>query len=59
MTNTAPTTLSAIKAAQANPLLSMNNYTSLVISWNDKNKHLTLLSQCKLALIARNTLFAK
>jgi hypothetical protein len=30
---------------QAHPLLSMNNYTSLVISWNDKNKQLTLLSQ--------------
>jgi hypothetical protein len=30
---------------QANPLLSMNNYTPLVISWNDKNKQPTLLSQ--------------
>ena len=27
---------------QANPLLSMNNYTSLVISRNDKTKQLTL-----------------
>jgi hypothetical protein len=26
---------------QANPLLSMNNYTSLAISKNDKNKQLT------------------
>ncbi len=42
---------------QANPLLSMNNYTSLVISWKDKNKQLTLLSQCKLALTVRNSLF--
>ncbi len=29
---------------QANPLLSMNNYTPLVNSRNDKNKQLTLLS---------------
>jgi hypothetical protein len=34
----------------ANPFLSMNNYTLHVISMNDKNKHLTLLSQRKLAL---------
>jgi hypothetical protein len=33
---------------QADPLLSMNNYTPLVISRNDKNKQLTLLSQSKL-----------
>jgi hypothetical protein len=43
---------------QANSPLSINNYTPLVISWNDKNKQLTLLSQRKLALTARNTLFA-
>jgi hypothetical protein len=43
---------------QANPLLSMNNYNPLMISGNDKNKQLTLLSQRKLALTARNTLFA-
>jgi hypothetical protein len=43
---------------QANPLLSIHNYTPLVISRNDKNKQLTLLSQRKLALTARNTLFA-
>ena len=35
---------------QANPLLSMNNYTPLVISRNDNNKQLTLISQRKLAL---------
>ena len=43
---------------QANPLLSINTYILLVISKNDKNKQLTLLSQRKLALTARNTLFA-
>ncbi len=42
---------------QANPLLSMHNYTQLVISRNDKNKQIILLSQRKLALTARNTLF--
>jgi hypothetical protein len=30
---------------QANPLLSIHHYTPLVISKNDKNKQLTLLSQ--------------
>jgi hypothetical protein len=40
---------------QANPLLSINNYTPLVISWNNENKQLTLLSQHKLALTVRNT----
>ncbi len=39
---------------QANPILSMHNYTPLVISGNDKNKQLTLLSQCKHALNGRN-----
>jgi hypothetical protein len=43
---------------QANPLLPMNNYTLLVICRNVKNKQLKLLSQRKLALTARNTLFA-
>jgi hypothetical protein len=43
---------------QANPLLSMNNYTALVISRNDKIKQLTFLSQRKLALTAINTIFA-
>jgi hypothetical protein len=37
----------------ANPLLSVNNYTPLLISRNDKNKQLTLLSQHKLALIGK------
>ncbi len=35
------------------PLLSMNNYTSLVISGIDKNKQVTLWSKCKLLLTAR------
>jgi hypothetical protein len=43
-TNTAPTTLSVIKH-QANPLLSVNNYTQLAISRTDKNKQLKLSSQ--------------
>jgi hypothetical protein len=30
---------------QANPLLSINNYTPVVISGNDKNKQLTLLKR--------------
>ena len=42
---------------QVNPLFSMNNYTPLVISRNDKYKQLTLLSQCKLAFTAINELF--
>ncbi len=37
---------------QANPLLSMNNHTPLLISGKDTNKQQTLLSQCKLALTA-------
>ncbi len=41
---------------QASPLLLMNIYTPLMISRNDKNKQLTLLSQLKLALTAINTL---
>jgi hypothetical protein len=44
---------------QANPRLSMDNYTPLVISRNDKNKQLTLVSQRKLALTAINKLFAQ
>jgi hypothetical protein len=43
---------------QANPHLSMNNYNPFVPSGNYKNKQLTLLSQCKLALTTRNSLFA-
>jgi hypothetical protein len=42
---------------QDDRILSMNNYT-LVISENDKNKQLTLLSQRKVALTAKNTLYA-
>jgi hypothetical protein len=38
---------------QANSILSIHNYTTLVISRNDKNKQLTLLSQRKLALTGR------
>jgi hypothetical protein len=45
-------------AHQANPILSVPNYTPLVISRIDKNKQLTFVSQCKLELNARNTLFA-
>jgi hypothetical protein len=43
---------------QANPLLSMKNYYQFVLSRNDKNKQLKLLSQRKLALTAKNKLFA-
>ncbi len=58
-TNTAPTTLSAIQAASQSNFINYtsNNYTQLVISWNDKNKQPTLLSQRKLACTVRNTLF--
>jgi hypothetical protein len=52
-TNAAPTTLSVIQAASQSTFIN-----ALVISRNDKNKQLTLLSQRKLALTARNTLFA-
>jgi hypothetical protein len=41
---------------QANPILSMKNFTPHVISWNDKQ--LTLLSQRKHPLTTRNTLVA-
>jgi hypothetical protein len=55
-TNTAQTTLVQCKQ-QANPVFSMNNHTPLVIIRNVKSKQPTLLSQRKLALTARNTLF--
>jgi hypothetical protein len=42
----------------ANTLLSMNNYTPLVKSGYDETMQLTFLSQHKLALTARNTVFA-
>jgi hypothetical protein len=58
MTNTAPTALLVQYKQQTNPLLSMHNYTPLVISGNDKNKQLTLASQCKLAFAGRNMLMA-
>jgi hypothetical protein len=51
----APTTLSAIQTACQFTFINEQFY-SLVISGDDKNKQLTLLSQCKLALTARNTL---
>ncbi len=54
MTNAAPTPLSAIQALTQYPLLSTNNYALLVISRNDKNKQLILLSQRQLALAAIN-----
>jgi hypothetical protein len=54
-TNTAPTNFLLQYKQQANPLLSMNKYTPLVIRRNDKNKQLTLtLSQRKLPLTAIN-----
>jgi hypothetical protein len=56
-TNTAPTTISAIQAASQSTFIN-EQYTPLVISWNDKYKQLTLLSQRKLALTVRITLFA-
>jgi hypothetical protein len=52
MTNTAPTTLSAIQAASQSTFIN----AQLVISGNNKNKQLTLLSHCKVALTAKNTL---
>jgi hypothetical protein len=46
-------------SSEPNPLLSMHNYTTLVISGNVKNEQLkTLLSQSKLALTGRNMLMA-
>jgi hypothetical protein len=50
-TSTEPTTLGATQAGQS-------TFTTLVISGNNKNKQLSLLSQCKRALTSRNTLFA-
>jgi hypothetical protein len=43
---------------QANLLLSVHKCAPFVISGNDKNKQLTLLSQRKLALTTINTLLA-
>ncbi len=58
ITNTEPTTLSAIQAASQSTF-TLHNYTPVVISRNDKSKQLTLLSQRKLALTARNTFCVK
>jgi hypothetical protein len=54
ITNTAPTTLSAVQAASQSTFIN----AQLVISGNNKIKQLTLLSQCKVALTTKNTLFA-
>jgi hypothetical protein len=43
---------------QANPLLSMHNYTPLVISGIDKIKQLSLSSQYKLEFTRKNMLMA-
>ncbi len=52
--------LSAMQAASQSVFINeqFNHYTPLLINRNDKNKQLTLLSQRKLALTARNTFFA-
>ncbi len=51
-TNTAPTTLTAIQASSQSTLINAQLYFICQFSRNDKNKQLTLLSQCKLALTA-------
>jgi hypothetical protein len=57
-TNTAPTTVSAIQAARQYTFINLQLlYAPLVISGNDKNNQLTLLSQRKLTLISITTLF--
>jgi hypothetical protein len=56
-TNTAQTTLSAIQAASQSTFIT-SLLTPLVISGNDKNRQLTLLSICKLAFTGRNILMA-
>ncbi len=43
---------------QANKILSMLNYTPLVISRKNKNKQMTLVSQRKHALTATKTLLS-
>jgi hypothetical protein len=48
-TNTAPIIVSAMQAASQSNFNKMNNNIPLVISWNDKNKQLTLLSQRNLS----------
>jgi hypothetical protein len=39
---------------QANPLLSMNNYTPLVISRKDKNKQLTIIKPMQTGINRNN-----
>jgi hypothetical protein len=56
MTNSAPATVSAMQAASQSTFINAQLYTPLVISGNNKNKQLTLLSQCKLAITGRNML---
>jgi hypothetical protein len=51
-------TLSAIQAASQSTFINAQLLYTPLISGNDKNKQITLLSQRKLALTARNTLFA-
>ena len=53
-TNAESATLGAIQKA-SNPLLAMYNYTPQVISRNDKNMQLALLSQRKLTLKVSTT----
>jgi hypothetical protein len=57
MTNTAPTTLSAIQAASKTTFITAI-LTPLVISGNDENTQLTSLSHCKLAFTGKNMLMA-
>jgi hypothetical protein len=57
MTNTVPTNLSIIQAVRQSIFINEQLYSTCDCR-NDKNKQLTSLSQRKLALIARNTLFA-
>jgi hypothetical protein len=51
---TAPTTLNATQEASQSSFFPMHNYTPLVISGNDKNEQLTLLSQFELAFTGKN-----
>ncbi len=57
-TNTALTTFGAIQAAGQSTLITAQLYSTCDLG-NGKNKQLTLLSQRKLAINARNTLFAQ
>jgi hypothetical protein len=57
MTNTATTTLSARQGANQSYFINAQLSSSL-ITGSDKNKQLTLISQCKLAFTGRNMLMA-